>query len=337
MKYSELVSKCDHKPILDEIKGDYICSKCGLVLDRLFISSKYQMNENEEFSSNENSRYVALGERMNMVDGLGSYIGFQNSSNFNDKYGRPLKGKKQILFKRLKYRYDLRARINDKETDYRILNILNRIVNMLNLTNNVRDQAAYYYRKITKNTEKDDITNHVILIATCIFLAVREFNKNAPVTIQEIADTFQKLNYRVSARTILREIVNVKPIVGDLFTHQTRKSEDYINRIISSVINSNTVIDRLKKRDIDIQKYQMYLKNKSKKLLNHIKLENRGGRNPFIFSVAVIYSADQIYRKKLGKRAILTQKILADITECAEYSIRDHYRFIKNEFLDFGS
>ena len=333
-EYSKIIAECEHQPILDEIKGDYICSKCGLVIERHYVVSKYQMNDNLESDMNNNSRFMSLGTRLNMVDGLGSFIGFQHANKFRDKYGKILSGSNQTLFKRLKYRYDLRARINNNETDYRILNILNRIISILNLSNNIRDRAAYYYRKITKQVSKENMTNHVILIALCMFLAIREYNEKAPVTIQEIAETFKTLHYRVSARTIIREAIKIKPYVGDLFTHQTRNSEDYINRIISEVINSNEVIDRLDKNNINHDQYQIFLKKKSRELLNQIKLKKRGGRNPYIFAVATVYTADRIFRKNKGCRSILTQKILSNITDCAEYSIRDHYRFIKNDYLN---
>ncbi|MHA1269488.1 MAG: hypothetical protein ACTSPY_06830 [Candidatus Helarchaeota archaeon] len=333
-QYSESISNCDHEPILDEIKGDYICSKCGLVLERYYVMSRYQLNESFNNPTSNSPRFVALGDRPNLVDGLGSYIGFQHSTNFMDKNGNKLSPNKQILFRRLKYRYDLRSKINNNETNYRVLNILNRIVNRLNLSNNVRDRAAYYYKRITKEVDKSIITNHIILISLCIFIAVREYNKNAPITIQELANRFKELNYRVSAKSIIREAMKLKPHIGDLFTHHTRKSEDYIDRLVSSIINSDIVLDRLNSYKINIDDYRIHLKTKSNELLDLIKFNKRGGRNPFIFAVAIIYTVDQINRKKNKGKTILTQKILAEITNCAEYSIRDHYRFIKTQFLN---
>ncbi len=327
-QHSESITNCDHELILDECRGDYICSKCGLVIERYYVISRYQMENTNDVPVSSSSRFVALGERPNMVDGLGSYIGFQYSSSFTDRYGNKLSPNKQILFKRLKYRYDLRSKIVKNETDYRILNILNRVINKLNLSNSIRDRAAYYYKKISKETNKEDITNHVVLIALCIFLSIREYNANAPITIQELAKTFKEFNYRVSARSIIREAIKVKPHFRDLINHKASKSENYIERVISGIMNSNIVIDRLLKNNIDLNEYSNYLKNKSRELLSSINLQERGGRNPYIFAVAIVYTAAQI-KRKLDKKTILTQKILANITNCAEYSIRDHYKFIR--------
>ncbi len=328
-EYFEIISKCEHEPILDDVKGEYICSKCGLVLDKLYVSSVYMMDDSSNGGSKNSARYVALGDRLNMVDGLGSYIDYQHASSFKDIMGKKLKAERQALFRRLKYQYNLRTKIEKNETDYRIFNILNRVISKLGLSNNVRDRAAYYYKQILKSVNKDEFTNHVILIALCIFISIREHNKNAPITVQELAQIFRELNYRVSAKSIIREALKIKPILGENFNHQIRRSEDYIDRIISEVINSDIVIERLLKNKIDIEEYRIYLTKKTVELLEFIDEKSRGSRNPYIFAVAIVYTASQI-RKNIDKKIILTQKILSKITNCAEYSIRDHYKFITN-------
>ena len=99
----------------------------------------------------------------------------QFSSFFHDKNGAPLPSKKQALFKRLKYRYDLRARIDKKETNYRTLMIFNRVCTMLDpLSTNIRNRAAYIYHKFIKSLKKGDFYNHLNLIAVCLYLAVKE-------------------------------------------------------------------------------------------------------------------------------------------------------------------
>ncbi|TFF88765.1 MAG: transcription initiation factor IIB family protein [Promethearchaeota archaeon] len=332
-EYSKIMTECEHSPILDEIRGEYICSKCGLVIKKQYVSPSYQMNETTSNDFKNNKHYVALGKRLNMVDGLGSFIDYQYKSKFNDSSGKVLSPKKQVLYKRLKYFYDIRSRYVNQETDYNVFNLLNRVTAKLKLSDNIRDRAAYFYNKITTEVSKDDITNHIILIAMCIFVAIREYKHNAPVTIQELANIFEDIGHRVSPRTILREIQKVSPYVGNLLNPQTRKSEDYINRIISKIINSNVVLERLFKYDEEVNNYKIYLQNKCFSLFKKFNIKKRGGRNPYIFAVAILYTSDRIFAKQKHRRSILTQKILSDVCDCAEYSIRDHFKFIKSEFL----
>jgi transcription initiation factor TFIIIB Brf1 subunit/transcription initiation factor TFIIB len=60
-------------------------------------------------------------------------------------------------------------------------------------------------------------------------------------------------------------------------------------------------------------------------LFSKISDSERGGRNPFIFAVAVVYSADLLIAKIARRRPILTQRLISKATTAAEYSVRDHY------------
>ncbi|MHA1310770.1 MAG: hypothetical protein ACTSQO_07540 [Candidatus Helarchaeota archaeon] len=332
-EYSKILTDCKHEPILDEVRGEYICSLCGLVIEKQLVSPTYQMNIDHSNKFNSSRHFVALGKRLNMVDGLGSFMDYQYSTKFTDASGRPLKAKKQTLFKRLKYFYDVRSRYVNQETNYNVFNLLNRVVNHLKLNDNIKDRAAYFYNKIISSVPKEEITNHIILIAMCIFLAIREYKNKAPITIQELCQIFRELGHRVSPRTILREIQKVSIYTGDFIKSNTRKSEDYVNRIVSKVCNYSEVINRLLKIDEDVNEYRLYLLNKSFEILKNFGLQQRGGRNPYIFAVAIIYTSDQILAKYKKRKAILTQKILSNACKCAEYSIRDHFKVIKTSFL----
>ena len=332
-EYTKIITACEHEPILDEVRGEYICSKCGLVIEKQYVSQSYQINEDYSKNFNSSRHFVALGKRLDMVDGLGSFIDYQYNSRFSDASGKSLPPNKQVLYRRLKYFYDIRSRYTNKETNYNTFNLLNRVINHLKLSDNIKNRAAYFYNKIISDVPKENITNHVILIAMCIFLAIREYKQNAPITIQELSKVFNDLGHRVSPRTILRELQKIKLHAGKLINNKTRKSEDYINRIISKVCNFNIILNRLFHNSEDVQKYRMYLENKSIYILEKIDLIKRGGRNPYIFAVATIYTSDQILAKKRKKKAILTQKLLSEACNCAEYSIRDHFRFIKTNFL----
>ena len=76
---------------------------------------------------------------------------------------------------------------------------------------------------------------------------------------------------------------------------------------------------------------------KCREILYNLNSWQRGGRNPFILTGAIIYLADKLLARQYNQKAILTQKIISEATKIAEYSIRDHYvnllkpLFIKTE------
>lgn len=299
-----------------------ICKECGLVISIIFNDSSYSFKDSIK-NNNLCKQYVALGNRMDYIGGLGSYIGHEKSKYLKDKYGKLISPDEQRLFRRLKKNYSQFLRIKNHETEYRIFNILNKVAQYLNLNKNIKHNAAYYYKKIIKNENR--IINNISLIAFCIFFAVRRENHNAPITIKEIAKIFQNFGHRVNPRLILRDGLRYKKYL--MFKAKPHKSEDYLNRLIDQVMSHNNLIERLVKKEANWTKneFQNKLTNKAIEILKDLTTWKRGGRNPFILTGAIIYLADKLIAKEYKKKPVLTQKIISEATDIAEYSIRDHY------------
>ncbi|MFX1280911.1 MAG: hypothetical protein ACFFA3_16170 [Promethearchaeota archaeon] len=301
---------------------EMICNECGLVVNGVFKTSSFIFN-NTNKTSNLSKQYVALGERADFIGGLGSFIDYENSRFLKDKTGRPLPPNEQKLFRRLKKNYAQFLRIKNHETEYRIFNILNKISLYLNLNKNIRNSAAYYYKKILKSEEK--VINNISLIAFCIFHAVRKEYHNAPITINEIAKAFQNFGHRVNPRLILRDGIKYKHhLNNESIPH---KSEDYIIRLINQVVHHQDLLERLEKKAVlwPREEFQNKLIKKCRLILAELPIGHRGGRNPFILTGAIIYLADKLLAKEYKQKAVLTQKIISEATNIAEYSIRDHY------------
>jgi transcription initiation factor TFIIIB Brf1 subunit/transcription initiation factor TFIIB len=114
------------------------------------------------------------------------------------------------------------------------------------------------------------------------------------------------------------------------------KSEDYLVRLTSQVINHKDLSERLeKKRSIWMKdEFQNKLLKKCREILIDLPLWHRGGRNPFILTGAIIYLADKLLAKEYKLKTVLTQKVISEATKIAEYSIRDHYvNLLKPLFL----
>jgi len=310
---------------------EQICNECGLVINRFFRESSYIFDDRKKLN-NLSKQYVALGERTDFIGGLGSFIDYENSKYLKDKTGKLLPPNEQKLFRRLKKNYSQFLRIKNHETEYRVFNILNKISLYLNFNKNIRNSAAYYYKKILKQEEK--VINNISLIAFCIFYAARKENQNAPITIKEISEAFQNFGHRVNPRLILRDGLKYKKHLNtDSAPH---RSEDYLIRLIDGVINHNDLENRMVKKGVSWFKkeYQSILTIKCREILKHLSYWTRGGRNPFILTGAVIYLADKLIAKEKNQKSILTQKMISEATKIAEYSIRDHYvNLLKPQFI----
>ncbi len=81
------------------------------------------------------------------------------------------------------------------------------------------------------------------------------------------------------------------------------------------------------------KEYHDKLMRKCQEIFKKMDLVKRGGRNPFIFTGAVIYLANRLLAKEYFQKTILTQKMVSEVTNIAEYSIRDHYVNVLKPFF----
>jgi transcription initiation factor TFIIIB Brf1 subunit/transcription initiation factor TFIIB len=143
---------------------------------------------------------------------------------------------------------------------------------------------------------------------------------------------FKDLGHRVSGKSIVKLAQTLPSELG--ISLRIRKSEDYLQRIVSSIIERNEVKTRLKELELSEIEYENKLLQFAREILSETNLKTRGGRNPYIFAVSVVYCADRIIGKIRNHRQVLTQKTLANICEVAEYSIRDHHRTVLKDKIN---
>ncbi len=124
---------------------------------------------------------------------------------------------------------------------------------------------------------------------------------------------------------ILRDGINYKHHLNNKST--PHKSEDYLIRLLNSVINHDGLEERLEKKGVFWSKteFNNKLTRKCNEILKSLSMWNRGGRNPFILTGAVIYLADRLLAKEFNQKVVLTQEFISKATSIPEYSIRDHY------------
>jgi transcription initiation factor TFIIIB Brf1 subunit/transcription initiation factor TFIIB len=293
------------------------------VISSLELNSSYQFNEikNSDFSAGD--QYVSMGKRVDNICTLGSHIGYYSSKAFCDYKHQLIETKMQRKFRKLKKYYSLPLKIKNHETDYRILKILNDAAKFLQLTNTVKNRAAYFYQVIKKNAK--DIKNHVSLIAFCIFYASRGFSQNSPLSIRELCSILCQMGHRVNPKLIIRDNLEYQKYLK--IKNKPHRSEDYIPRFINSIINSNTIHKRMIKKGCDwiTDDYRILLEKKCYFILQSIRNKQIGSRNPFILASAIVYCADKLLAREFNTKSILTQRSAAVAMKIPEYSIRDHY------------
>lgn len=326
-KYNEINS---HNRLCPECNGsiihyghETICENCGIVLSSLKLTNSYQFNEitNSDFSAGD--QYVSVGKRIDNVCTLGSHIGYYSNKCFYDYKNQIIQSKLQKKFHKLKKYYSLPLKIKNHETDYRILKILNDVSKYMQLTETIKNRAAYFYQTVKKKAKK--ITNHVTLIAFCIFYASREYHYQSPISIRELCEVFVSMGHRINPKLIIRDSLEYKQFLNK--KSQPHSFTDFINKFINKVINSPQIHQRMNKKSSNwtINQYRQYLTKTAQFVSNILNKRNFGSRNPFILASAIVYCSDKLLARKMNTKPILTQKSASIAMDIPEYSIRDHY------------
>ncbi|MFW9881488.1 MAG: hypothetical protein ACFFG0_51140 [Candidatus Thorarchaeota archaeon] len=189
----DICPECGGKIELSD--DEWCCKNCGLVSNRIFTNSFCRTND-------LNKNYGALGEGPDSLGGLGSFIDYEKSKFLKDKNGEPLATKERNLYKRLKKKYEKISKIKTYETKDYIFNILNNVSLHFKLNKSIRNNAAYFYKKIITN---EKIIENISLLAFCLFHTVRLEKSSLPISLNDITKVFQKFGYQVSSKVILQQ------------------------------------------------------------------------------------------------------------------------------------
>lgn len=312
----------------------FTCSRCGLVNFQTFDDPLLKISERDE---EETGAFSYYGERSHIVDGMGSFISYYGVKTLRDARGKRLSRANEQKFLRLKRINDLQLHTMNRESDYRALMVLNRMTSSFQLTKQIRGRAAYLLRIMTPFVDKSPGLNRIILVATALYISMRESPEGNPITLTELVEGFKKQGHRISKKLIVRALWTLRPKLSRTldFTKILSKSQDYIATVLNKLQTAEKIKTRIKTRKINEQKYYHLLLRETRDLLLKIPYQARGGRNPYIFTVSAVYAADHIVsRRKLEIRPVLSQKVIAEATNVAEYSVRDHFARVISKYID---
>ena len=185
------------------------------------------------------------------------------------------------------------------------------------------ERACYIYFKATNLPDRLGTTYQIA--ASAVLIASRELKY--PLTLKELSSTFADMGHKILARSIAK--VAAKITYSLSIKKRIRSPEDYLTKIISTLKENK----RLKyKINYILDSYEHYfnlLLRFSYIIIRKIEHNFKVGKNPYLFAVSVVYLADKLVCRKLNCSPILSQKFLAENLGSTEYTIRQHYRYLK--------
>ena len=315
---------CGNGLILDDVKGYTVCDSCGHVHDTIMVDPSYQIST-KNLNAPDAAAFVALGNRSNMIDGMGSYIGGYRDRYFIDANNSIIPSNNQKTFQRLKRRYETRIRIGSKEPMYNALKRINRTCASLGVSHDIRDEAGHLLKKSIKLMRKQGIfADHIRMGCACLVAALRK--RRVPVSDQQLIDLFMPNTAR-TPRYLFKHKEWLQTNMGMVFFHE-KSFMKWMPSSISSLKNNEDFIERLKKKGQDPDSFFSRLTKGVKMLSGKVTAFDYQGKAPRIIAASMIY----VVSRNICRTA-LTQKTVALITGTAEYSIRDHYAYLWKPFI----
>ncbi len=286
--------ECNSKSLFrDSERGEVVCRGCGLVVEEDMVQEGPEWRAFDAEQRASRARTGAPLKYMSPNKGLVTEI---------DQYNRDIRGGKiapsqQSQLYRMR-KWHKRASIsNSIERNLAIaLTELNRVASHLGLPENIRESAAFLYRRCV---EKGLIRGRQIesVVSAVIYAVCRQYG--IPRTLDEIAVVaeIQKKEIGRTYRLITQQLQLKVPLTNPRF---------YISRFVTSLKLSG-----------DTQEKAVELLDKAidKGLIS--------GRGPMGVAAAAVYIASVL----TGERR--TQKEVADVAGVTEVTIRNRYRELK--------
>ncbi|MFX0092619.1 MAG: hypothetical protein ACFFBD_12725, partial [Candidatus Hodarchaeota archaeon] len=217
---------------------------------------------------------------------------------------------------------DLDVHTQDNKREYRALCMLNALMGVLELSSSVRDDAALMFRKT-----QDQLEGHVYIaemIAGAVYLSVRT-TPGENLQLKDLMRACENANLHVRSNKVLQAAA----LIRKLSRRQIKVVQplDYFEKVFNTLIHDKRVLLRLQKMDFPIEEYTVFLREYARRIMKKITSLTRGGRNPYVTACAVFAGADILIarvqrNKKIG---LIPQRQLAQITDVAEFTLRDHY------------
>jgi len=137
------------------------------------------------------------------------------------------------------------------------------------------------------------------------------------VSVREIISAHAALGRRVNTSSFI-QLALESPI-----KIVPRRPEDYISRVLARMSSNRRLAEKLRSEGASQTSYFNALRETAKELLSAARPDELSGRRPCTLAAAAVYSAEieLASRESRGKR--LTQKLLAECGDAAEYTIRE--------------
>ena len=275
--------------ILDSEMGEYVCSRCGLVIEEDIASHEAEWRAFTPQERDARARTGSPTDYSHYDKGLSTVIRVEK-----DAAGRPLSPKVKQQMWRLR-RWQTRSKVHASQSRNLMLAMseLQRLSEILHMPSSVHDMAAIIYRKALN---EGLVRGRSIggMVAGALFAAVR--STKVPRTLKEIAEASQRTQKEIArSYSVIVRNLDLKMPVDDPTYYVTKVAE---NAKLSS----------------DVEGLAINLMNEAK------KRNATTGKDPSGLAAAILYLSARMLKEKA------TQAQLAKAANVTEVTVRNRKR-----------
>ena len=283
-------------PFLDE--GDeMVCPKCGQVREKQFAESPPP---------------AGTGRPATARQQLGSYMGSRRTTSRERAY-------KGIAGSNSKYEYlkvlsDFTGR---EEGPAEVCErIVGRVGEKLFLPKVVLEEACAVARRVLA-TQRSGRRITLAAVSAFSIVAACRVEGVTSVSVREIIAAHAALGRRVNSSSFI-QIALDSPIKV-----LPRRPEDYLSRVLARLSSDRGLSERLGSDEVPQTAYFNELRETAKSILSGVAPDELRGRRPCSLAASAIYSAEVAMAARDSRRRRLTQRLLAECGDAAEYTIRE--------------
>jgi len=276
---------------------EMVCPKCGRVRSK----------QCEDSSPPKTAEHRDSGKSK-----LGSFMGTMQITP-KERASKGIAGSKS-KYEYLKVLSDFAGR--DERPGEACDRIISRVGEKLFLPRVVLDEASAVARTMLSSKERHRRVTLAALSAFSLVTACRVMGVTS-VSVREIISAHAALGRRVNSSSFI-QLALESPI-----RILPRRPEDYISRVLARLSWNQRLSDKLRSEGASQTIYFNALRETAKELLSEARPEELSGRRPCALAAAAIYSSEVALANKESRGRRLTQRLLAECGDAAEYTIRE--------------
>jgi transcription initiation factor TFIIIB Brf1 subunit/transcription initiation factor TFIIB len=276
---------------------ELVCPKCGQVKEKQCMESRLMVDSDR--------RALARPQ-------LGSYMGSLRTTP-RERASRGIAGSNS-KYEYLKVLSDFAGR---QEGPAEVCDrIVARVGEKLFLPRLVQEEASTVARTILASRQS---LRRITLAALSAFSLVAACRREGitSVSVREIISAHAALGRRVNSSSLI-QIALESPIKV-----LPRRPEDYLSRVLARLSSDRGLSERLRSDGVQQTGYFNALRENAKQILSGVGSEALVGRRPCSLAAAAIYSAELVMALREPRKKRLTQRLLAECGDAAEYTIRE--------------